>query len=54
VELAGFLGCVLPSNLESKEVGTEETSFSNLVSSIVVVDNKVELGTVDLGMWVDS
>jgi hypothetical protein len=55
VDLEGFLGCVLPSILESKDVGTEWTSFSNLVSSIVVVvDKRVELETVDLGMWVDS
>ena len=51
VELEGFLGYVLPSILESKDVGTEQTSFSNLVSStVVVVDNRVELDTVDTDM----
>ena len=54
MELEGFLGCVLPSILESKDVGTEQSNFSNLVSSTVVVDNRVELETVDLVMWVDS
>ena len=54
VELEGFLGFVLPSILESKYVGTEQTSFANLVSSTIVVNNRVELETVDPGMWVDS
>jgi hypothetical protein len=51
VELEGFLGYSLLSILEAKDVGTMQTSFSNLVSSIVVVvDNWVELEIVDLGM----
>ena len=55
VELEGFLGYVLLSILETKDVGTDWTSFSNPVSStIVVVDNRVELEIVDLGMWVGS
>ena len=55
VELEGFLGYALPFILEAKDVGTVQTSFSNLVSStVVIVDNRVELEVVDLGMWVGS
>jgi hypothetical protein len=52
VELEGSLGYALLSILEAKDVGTMQTSFANLVSStIVVVDNRVELEIVDLGIW---
>ena len=56
VDLEGFLGYALPSILEAKDVGIVQTSFSNLVSStvVVVVDNRVELEIVDLGIWVGS
>jgi hypothetical protein len=54
VELEGSLGYALLSILEAKDVGNVKTSFSNLVSSTVVVDNKVELEIVDLGMWASS
>jgi hypothetical protein len=55
VELEGLLDYVLLSILETKDVGTEWTSFANLVSSIVVVvDNRVELEIGDLVMWVGS
>jgi hypothetical protein len=51
VELEGFLGYALLSILEAKDVGTEYTNFSNLVSStVVVIDNRVELEILDLGM----
>ena len=50
MELEGFFGYALLSVLEAKDVGTEYTSFANLVSSTVVVANRVELETVDLGM----
>jgi hypothetical protein len=52
VELEGSLGYGLLSILEAKDVGTVQTSFSNLASStILVFDNRVELEIVDLGMW---
>jgi hypothetical protein len=55
VEFEGFLGYALLSILEAKDVGTMYTRFSNLVSSTVVaIDNRVELGVVDLGTWDDS
>ena len=55
VELEGSLGYSLLSILKPKDVGTMQTSFSNLVSStIVVVDNRVELEAIYLGMQVDS
>jgi hypothetical protein len=51
VELEGFLGYSLLSNIVSKDGDIVLTSFSNSVSStIMVVDNKVELEAVDLGM----
>jgi hypothetical protein len=51
VELDGALGYSLLSILEAKDGGTVSTNFSNLVSStIVVVDNRVELEVVDPGM----
>ena len=55
LELEVFLGYVLLSILETKDVGIVQTSFVNLVSfTVVVVDNRVELEVVDMGMWVDS
>jgi hypothetical protein len=51
VDLEGSLGYSLLSILESKDGGTVSTNFSNLVSStVVVVDNRVELEVVDMGM----
>ena len=55
VELEVFLGYVLLSTLEEKDVDIVQTNFSNLVSSTVVVFyNKVELEIVDLSMWAGS
>ena len=55
MELEGSLGYALLSILEAKDVGNVHTSFYNLVNStVVVVDNRVELEIVDLGMWAGS
>ena len=51
MELECFLGYSLLSILVSKGDDTVETIFSNSVSStVVVVDNRVELEAVDSGM----
>jgi hypothetical protein len=51
VELECFLGYSLFSILVSKGGDTVETIFSNSVSStVVVVDNRVDLEVVDIGM----
>jgi hypothetical protein len=51
VELECFLGYALLSILVAKGGDTVETSFSNSMSStIVVVDNKVELEVIDPSM----
>jgi hypothetical protein len=55
VELEGSFGYVLLSILEAKDGDTVQTKFANLVSStFVIVDNRVELDIVDLGMWASS
>jgi hypothetical protein len=51
VELEGYLGYALLSIFEAKDGDTMQTIFSNLViSTVVVVDNRVELEVVDPGM----
>jgi hypothetical protein len=51
VELEGFLGYSLLSIHVAKDGDTMQTNFSNSVNStIVVVDNRVELEAIYLGM----